>query len=199
MSDYFVFIDAEMAFFPIEWMCRKLKVARASYYRWFAPAAPTPTQVRHCQLEEAVLRVFEREKGKAGRDLVTLMLKLEGSPIAAGAVGAIMVANGRQAVRMRAWKKKTTTADPAARTERIVNHMLDSGGRRDFVPRFRAPGSVATSRICAPGQGGHRHRSDDPDGGRLVDGLPHAHVPDHRRHGHGARPRTPDQGRDLSQ
>lgn len=39
--------------------------------------------------EEAVLRVFDRERGKAGRDQLTLMLRLEGSPIAAGTVGAV--------------------------------------------------------------------------------------------------------------
>ena len=144
MNDYFVFIRAQKAFFPVDWMCQKLAVSRASYYRWLRPVTPTPTQVRHCQLEEAVLRVFDREKGKAGRDQVTLMLKLEGTPIAAGTVGAIMVANGRRAVRMRAWKK-TTTADPAARTEHIRNHMLDGDGNRDFsstVPGTRFCGDI---------------------------------------------------------
>ena len=64
MNDYFVFIGAEKAFFPIDWMCRKLKVARASYYRWLAPAALTLPQVRHGQLEEAVLRVFDRRRAR---------------------------------------------------------------------------------------------------------------------------------------
>ena len=72
------------------------------------------------------------------------MLKLEGISIAAGTVGAIMVANGRRAVRMRVWKK-STTADPAARTEHIRNHMLDGDGRRDFtstVPGTRFCGDI---------------------------------------------------------
>ena len=88
--------------------------------------------------------MFDREKGKAGRDQVTLMLKLEGTPIAARTVGAIMVANGRRAVRMRAWKK-ATTAEPAARTEHAVNHMLDGDGRGDFsstVPGTRFCGDI---------------------------------------------------------
>ena len=141
MNDYFEFIHAEKASFPIDWMCHRLKIARGSYYRWLPPSLPTPTQVRHGQLTEAVLRVFDREKGKAGRDQVTLILNAEGIPIAAGTV---MVAGGHRAVRMRAWKK-TTTADPAVRTEHIVNHMLDGDGKSDFtsmVPGIRFCGDT---------------------------------------------------------
>ena len=43
MNDYFVFIAAEKASYPIEWMCARLGVSRASYYRWTKPTAPTPT------------------------------------------------------------------------------------------------------------------------------------------------------------
>ena len=137
-------IHAEKANFPIDWMCRQLKVARASYYRWLAPTKPTKTHVRHAELEAQVLRVFDREKGKAGRDQLTILLGQEGVSIAPGTVGAIMRKHGLKAVRMRAWKK-TTTADPDARTEHIKNHMLDKNGKRDFtsaVPGTRLCGDI---------------------------------------------------------
>ena len=47
MNDYFAFIVAEKASFPIDWMCRQLKVSRASFYRWCVSAKPTPTRARH--------------------------------------------------------------------------------------------------------------------------------------------------------
>ncbi|WJY91906.1 hypothetical protein CFAEC_05340 [Corynebacterium faecale] len=45
---------------------------------------------------------------------------------------------------MRAWKN-TTVNDPAARTEHIKNHMIDSHGKRDFtatVPGTRLVGDI---------------------------------------------------------
>lgn len=151
MNDYFEFITAEKASFPIDWMCRKLQVPRASYYRSLQPAGPTPTQERHDVLEAEVLRVFRREKGRAGRDQITTILGREGTPIAAGTVGAIMNEHGLRAVRMRAWKK-TTNADPDARTEHIENHMLDGEGHRDFSstePGTRLCGDITYLRTGA--------------------------------------------------
>ncbi len=73
----------------------------------------------------------EREKGRAGRNQITMILGHEGIMVAAGTVGAIMNKQGTQVVRMRAWK--TTVVDPAARTGHIKNHMLDAECRRDFT------------------------------------------------------------------
>jgi transposase InsO family protein len=125
-------------------MCAKLKVPRASYYRWLRPTGLTPTQLRHHQLEAAVLRVFTREKGKAGRDQVTTILHHEGISISIGTVGSIMVAHHLQAIRIRAWKK-TTTTDPGAHTEHIRNHMQHKNGKRDLtslVPGSRLCGDI---------------------------------------------------------
>ena len=80
MNDYFAFILAEKASFPIDWMCRQLKVSRASFYRWCVPAKPTPTQVRHDELDAHVVRVYTREKGRAGRDQITTILGQEAPP-----------------------------------------------------------------------------------------------------------------------
>jgi putative transposase len=141
MNDCFTFIRAEKAFFPIDWMCRKLNVSRASFYRWLSPAVPTKTQVRHRELDGHVVRVYDREKGKAGRDQITVLLAHEGVRISVGTVGSIMRGRDLRAVRMRAWKK-TTAVDPQARTEHIRNHMLDDKGKRDFTSK------VPGTRLC---------------------------------------------------
>lgn len=125
-------------------MCAKLKVARASFYRWLAPTDPTPTKVRHDALEAKVVGAFTAAGGKAGRDQLTQMLHNDGVAVSVGTVGAIMRANCLRAVRMRAWKK-TTATDPNARTEHIANHMLDADGKRDFtsqVPGTRLCGDI---------------------------------------------------------
>ena len=96
-NDYFMFISAEKATFPINWMCHKLKVSRDSFYRWLRPAEPTKTQVRHDALDAHVVGVYEREKSKAGRDQITTLLSQEGVSIATGTVGSIMAGRGLRA------------------------------------------------------------------------------------------------------
>lgn len=109
-----------------------LKVPRASFYRWRNPAGPSPRALRHQELVTAVTGLYAKEKGRAGRDQLTLMLNTAGIPVSAPTVGAIMRRQGLRAVRTTAWKK-TTVQDPQARTAHISNHMLDEDGTRNFT------------------------------------------------------------------
>ncbi|MET3176705.1 UNVERIFIED_ORG: transposase InsO family protein [Arthrobacter sp. UYCu721] len=125
-------------------MCRVLKVSRASFYRWRNPAGPSPRAVRHQRLVAEVTDLFEKEKGRAGRDQLTLMLNAKGVQVSAPTVGAVMREQGLRAVRTRAWKQ-TTVQDPQAKTAHIRNHMLDQDGKRDFtstVPGARLCGDI---------------------------------------------------------
>ncbi len=91
-----------------------------------------------------MIGVFEEEKGRAGRDQLTLLLNQKGVRVAAPTVGAIMREEGLRAVRTRAWKK-TTVQDPQAKTAHIRNHMLDENGKRSFtseVPGTRLVGDI---------------------------------------------------------
>ncbi|XBH20503.1 IS3 family transposase [Jonesiaceae bacterium BS-20] len=144
VKDYFDFVAAQKAYFPVAWMCRKLGISRASYYRRLHPKPKTATQVRHEELETLVTTEFHDAKGMAGRDQLTLILGNKGVKISAGTVGSIMADHKLEAVRKRAWKK-TTAPDPDARTEHIKNHMLDADGNRDFsstVPGTRLCGDI---------------------------------------------------------
>ncbi len=92
--------------------------------------------------------MFEKEKGRAGRDQLTLMLNATGVEVSAPTVGAIMREKGLRAVRTSAWKQ-TTVQDPQAKTAHIPNHMLDPDGKRDFtsmVPGTRLRGNKAGPR-----------------------------------------------------
>jgi len=98
MNDYFMFISAEKATFPINWMCRKLKVSRASFYRWLRPAAPTKAQLHRNLLDAHVVRIYEREKGKAGRDQIAILLAQEVARVAIDTVGSILRGRGLSAL-----------------------------------------------------------------------------------------------------
>jgi putative transposase len=128
----------------VVWLCRALKVSRASFYRWRNPAGPSPRAVRHEDLVSAVTGLYEKEEGRAGRDQLTLLLNEAGVRVSAPTVGSIMREHGLRAVRIQAWKR-TTVQDPQAKTAHIENHMLDDQGKRDFtsaVPGTRLVGDI---------------------------------------------------------
>lgn len=119
-------------------------MSRASFYRWRNPTGPSPRAIRHEELTAAVTELYDKEKGRAGRDQLTLMLNTAGTPVSAPTVGVIMRQQGLRAVRTSAWKK-TTVQDPQARTAHISNHMLDEDGVRDFTsetPGTRLVGDI---------------------------------------------------------
>ncbi|MGP5043858.1 DDE-type integrase/transposase/recombinase [Glutamicibacter ardleyensis] len=118
--------------FAIEWMCRRLGVSRASYYRWTTPVELTPTASRHAELSVKVAMKFADSAQIAGRDQLTKLLNRRGVKVAAGTAGSIMNESGLRVRRMRA-RKRTTVIGPGARTEHIKNHMLDEHGKRDFT------------------------------------------------------------------
>jgi hypothetical protein len=67
VEDFYGFIEAEEANHSVVWLCRALKVSRASFYRWRNPAGPSPRAVWHEDLVSAVTGLYEKEEGRAGR------------------------------------------------------------------------------------------------------------------------------------
>ena len=112
-------------------MCRALQVSRASFYRRRTPQGPSPRQVRHQQLVEAVTAEYTAAEGMAGRRQLTRLLNTKGVEISESTVGSIMAAHELRAIRTAAWKQ-TTVQDPQARTEHIVNHMVDDQGNHNL-------------------------------------------------------------------
>ncbi|MET3811477.1 transposase InsO family protein [Arthrobacter sp. UYEF3] len=137
---------------PVAWLCRTLKVSRASFYRWRNPAGPSPRAVRHDRLVGEVTGLFNKEKGRAGRDQLTRMLNNNGVDVSAPTVGAIMREHGLKAARTRAWKK-TTEQDPPAKTAHIRNHMLDEDGKRDFTSTVPGTGLCGDITYLRTGEG----------------------------------------------
>lgn len=133
-------------------MCRVLKVSRASFYRWRQPKTPSPQAVRHRQLVEAVKAEYIAAEGMAGRRQLTRLLNTQGIDISESTVGSIMRAHDLRAIRTTAWKQ-TTVQDPQARTEHIVNHMVDHHGNRDFSSEEPGSRLVGDITYLKTGQG----------------------------------------------
>ena len=108
--------------------------------------------MRHQQLVEAVKTAYTDAKGMAGRRQITRMLNTNGVDISEATVGSIMRAHDLRAIRTAAWKQ-TTVQDPQARTEHIVNHMMDDHGNRDFSSDHPGTRLVGDITYLKSGQG----------------------------------------------
>ncbi len=115
-------IEAEKASFPIAWMCRLLRVPRASFYAW-RHRVETPTAARRRALTVEVARVFDESRQTSGCRRVAAALNREGHECSVGLVADLMRKLGLRAVQPRAYKRTT----------------LDLIGR-DFDPAAGAPG-----------------------------------------------------------
>jgi putative transposase len=115
-------------------MCARLGVSRASFYRWEQARhhPPTPRVVRHQQLTDAITATFADTQGRVGRRPMRRLLADQQLRCSPGTVHRIMAEQGLTAQRRRAWKR-TTAADPTARTAHLSNHCLDAAGRRCFT------------------------------------------------------------------
>lgn len=135
----FGFIKDHRYQFPVAWMCERLSVSRASFYRWLnPPAEPTPQAALRAERKALVDTVYTDAKGMAGAGQIVDLLRNEHDHVVCKAtVLSLMKELGMRAKRMTAFKT-TTAQDPDARTAHIKNHMVDKGGRRDF--RSHAPG-----------------------------------------------------------
>lgn len=122
------------------WMCQRLSVPRASFYRWLnPPAEPTPSAALRAKRKDLVDTAFTDANGVPGAgQLVDLLRNDHDHQVSKATVLSLMDELGIRAKRMEAFKT-TTTRDAEARTAHIKNHMLDKGGRRDF--RSHAPGA----------------------------------------------------------
>ncbi|CBT77156.1 transposase of ISAar25, IS3 family, IS3 group, orfB [Glutamicibacter arilaitensis Re117] len=133
ISAIFTFIKAHAGQYPVNWMCQKLQVSRASYYRWLNPCEElSQAQALRRRRTELVHTEFEASNQVAGAgQLVDLLRNNHEEQIPKSTVLSIMKDLGIQAKRMSAFKT-TTVRDHQARTAHIKNHMVDKLGRRDF-------------------------------------------------------------------
>ena len=65
--------------YSISWMCRKLKISRASYYKWLNRPIPTK-ELEDIELAEKIREYHKRYKGILGYRRMTIFLnRLEGT------------------------------------------------------------------------------------------------------------------------
>jgi putative transposase len=124
-------IEAEKATFPIAWMCRMLRVPRASFYAW-RHRVETPTGARRRLLAVEVARVFAESRQTSGCRRVAAALNREGHECSVGLVADLMRELGLKAVQPRAYKRTTIPGEQPVASPDLIE--------RDFDPASSGPG-----------------------------------------------------------
>ncbi len=89
------FICDEEGNFPIAWMCRKLGVARSSYYEWKRNRGVLNSyEIRRAELADEVCSIFASQRARAGARGITAELRRRGHHISVKLVARVMAENG---------------------------------------------------------------------------------------------------------
>lgn len=146
------FIAEQRPTYPVTFMCQRLGVSRATFYRWVQDRPLSPRTQRHQAITAAITTTFAETNGRVGRRPMHQLLAQQAVVCSLGTVHRIMAEQGLVARRRRAWKR-TTMTDPAARTAHLRNQCLDAQGKRCFTastPGERTVGDIT----CIPTEAG---------------------------------------------
>lgn len=105
----FGFIAAEKAHYPVDILCRCLRVTRSGYYAW-ARRPPAPRTQRDARLLTRVRLVHAESRGTYGRPRVTRALRAAGVRVSGKRVARLMRAAGLVARGRRRFRCTTDSA-----------------------------------------------------------------------------------------
>lgn len=108
----FAFVDVEKAFYPVNLLCRLLKVSRSGYYAW-AARSPSKRALADEVLTEQIGAFFDASRKTYGAPRIWLDLKDAGVHVGQKRVARLMRVAGLRGVHRRSWKH-ATKADPNA-------------------------------------------------------------------------------------
>ena len=145
MSEWYEFIDANKALYPIVLMCLWASVSRSGYYDWAARPASV-TARRRAELAERVRQIFIDSDGTYGYRRVHAQLARDGVACGPELVRAVMRDLGLVPCQPRPFRPTTTTSGGAAAVPDLV--------RRDFTaaaPGTKLVGDITYLPVHRPG------------------------------------------------
>lgn len=108
----FAFVDREKACYPVNLLCRLLKVSRSGYYAWTS-RAPSTRAVADEVLTEQIKGFYEASRRTYGAPRIHLDLIDAGVHVGRKRVARLMRVKGWQGAHRRSWRH-FTKANPAA-------------------------------------------------------------------------------------
>ena len=123
----FHFVDAERAHYPVNLLCRLLKVSRSGYYAW-ASRSPSPRALADEVLTEQIGGFYAASRKTYGAPRIWLDLKDAGVQVGQKRVARLMRVNGWQGVHRRSWKHATKADPNAVPAPDLVNRDFTATG-----------------------------------------------------------------------
>jgi len=124
----FAAIDDCRETYPVQMMCRCLKVSTSGYYAWRS-RRPGPRAVANAALLDRIEAIHEASDQVKGSPRICQELRSEGQTCSVNRVARLMRANGMRGIpQLKKWRKKPSAARPAG-----VENLLE----RDFSATAR--------------------------------------------------------------
>ena len=121
----FEFIDAQKAYFPIEFLCIQLGVSRSGYYAWKERPESKREQADR-ELAEQVVAVHQHSRGTYGSPRVHAELRARGRKVSRKRVARLMSQQGLAARQRRRFVRTTDSRHGQPVAPNLLN--------RDFSP-----------------------------------------------------------------
>ncbi len=97
----------QQEFFPIQMLCRVLKVSRSAYYAWLC-AEKVPEDPQQKEVEKAITGCFWEHRRRYGVRRLVAELKAQGRDVSAYEVRQVLHDNGLKAIQPRSFVPRTT-------------------------------------------------------------------------------------------
>jgi putative transposase len=117
--------------FPLEMMCRLLRVSRSGYYAWLARQGKEPgrRQRRRTELVEKIWTVYEQSDGVYGSPRVHKELKAQGHAVCENTVAKLMKKQDIHSITRRRFRVCTTDSN---HPHRVAPNLLERCFKRDL-------------------------------------------------------------------
>lgn len=121
------FIYEHEKMFPIEKMCKVLKVGRRSYYDWKSPNIPERKQ-RELFLKQEIKRVYFAAKQRYGSPRITSEMEALGNKVSRITVAKYMKQMGLRSKLAKKFKTTTDSSHQMAIMPNLLNRMFNPAG-----------------------------------------------------------------------
>ena len=130
--------------YSISWMCRKLKISRASYYKWLNRPIPTK-ELEDIELAEKIREYHKRYKGILGYRRMTIFLnRLEGTDHKPKRIRRLMGIIGVHSTIRRTRKCCTVSNKKDPKADNLLSRNFEASAPNEKwttdVTEFKVPG-----------------------------------------------------------
>ena len=119
----FSFIKNHKDEFPVEKMCKVLKVSTSGYYKWIHKT-PGKKELRRAMLTQEIKKVYKTNKGRYGSPRITKELNMQGIKVSQVLVAKIMRKEHLKSIFKKKYKITTDSSHKYPVVENVLNRTF---------------------------------------------------------------------------